>query len=294
MTSNDDAPGEPLAPEQADADSDLDALLAESESTEIEDAEDFEHPQDASEPVHPGPEVNVGHFERGASVTLGTALLALALSGARRRRALPLALLGGYLSWRGVTGRCAVYDALDTGSAEDEEDERLDAGAHDDVSLEAAATVARAPEEVYAFFRRLSNAPRFMAFVESVEEIDGTLSRWTARMPDGAPFGWESEILEDRPGELIAWRSQPGALVHHAGAVRLRPAPGGRGTEVRLDIEFSPPGVPLGRAVAALLGSGAEYAVEEDLRRLKQLLEAGETATTAGQPRCRLEPAARA
>jgi uncharacterized membrane protein len=85
--------------------------------------------------------------------------------------------------------------------------------------------------------------------------------------------------------------------VHHAGAVRFRPAPGGRGTEVRLDIEYDPPGaatlrLAVGRSIARLFGSATEYVVEEDLRRLKQLLEAGETATTRGQPRCS-QPASR-
>ena len=240
-----------------------------------------EAPEDA---FHAGPEVNVGGFERGASVTLGTALLALALSQRRARGAFAFGLLGAYLSWRGATGHCTLYEALDTGTAEDEEDERLDAGGHDDVSIEAATTIARPPDEVYAFFRRLENAPRFMAFIEAVQEKEAKRSRWVARTPTGQILEWEAEIIEDRPGELIAWRSDPGRLVHHAGAVRFRPAPGGRGTEVRLDIEYDPPGAAVGRSIARLFGSATEYMVEEDLRRLKQILEAGETATTRGQP----------
>lgn len=244
----------------------------------------------ASAQAHPGPEVNVGDFERGASIAVGTALVALALSQRRAAGALSFGLLGAYLSWRGATGHCALYDALDTGSAEDEEDERLDAGGHDDVSTDASATIACPPDEVYAFFRRLENVPRFMAFIESVQEVDETRSRWVARTPGGQVLDWEAEVLEDRPGELIAWRSRPGALVHHAGAVRFRPAPKGRGTEVRLDVEFEPPGAPLGRALAHVLGSATEYLAEEDLRRLKQILEAGETATTRGQPRGAARP----
>jgi uncharacterized membrane protein len=244
--------------------------------------------------AHPGPDVNVGDFERGASITIGTALLALALSRRRAPAALTLALLGGYLSWRGARGHCALYELIDTGTAGDEEDERLAAGGHDDVSTEAAITIGRPPEEVYAFFRRLENAPRFMAFIEGVQVLEERRSRWMARTPAGQILTWEAEILEDRPGALIAWRSEPGAPVHHAGAVRFQPAPGGRGTEVRLDLEYDPPGAPLGRAVARLFGSAAEYLVEEDLRRLKQILEAGEIATTRGQPQCQAERAARA
>lgn len=253
---------------------------------EVSDLDDADGGDDDEGPVHPGPEVNIGHFERGASISLGLALLALALGQRRVRGAFTFGLLGSYLSWRGATGHCALYDALDTGSAEDEEDERLDAGGHDDVSIEAAATIACPPDEVYAFFRDLENLPRFMAFVDSVQPIDDTHSRWVGRSPSGGPLEWEAEILEERPGELIAWRSRPGAPVHHAGAVRFRPAPRGRGTEVRLEVEFQPPEAPLGRALAHVLGAASEYMAEEDLRRLKQILEAGETATTRGQPRC--------
>jgi uncharacterized membrane protein len=253
--------------------------------TSIDETSDAgEEDYGAEDARHAGPDVNVGGFERGASLTMGTALLALALSQRRARGAFAFGLAGAYLAWRGVTGHCPVYEALDTGTAEDVDDERLDAGGHDDVSIEAAATIARPPDEVYAFFRRLENAPRFMAFIESVQEVDATRSRWVARTAAGQTLDWEAEILEDRPGQLIAWRSDPGGLVRHSGAVRFRPAPGGRGTEVRLDVEYDPPASAIGRSLAVLFGSATEYRVEEDLRRLKQILEAGETATTRGQP----------
>jgi uncharacterized membrane protein len=262
--------------------------------TSIDDAADVTEDDGGAEDArHAGPDVNVGGFERGASVTLGTALLALAFSRRRVPGAFAFGLAGAYLAWRGATGHCPLYEALDTGTAEDDDDERLDAGGHDDVSIEAAATIARPPDEVYAFFRRLENVPRFMAFVESVQPTGATRSRWVARTPTGQTLDWEAEILEDQPGQLIAWRSDPAALVHHTGAVRFRPAPGGRGTEVRLDVEYDPPGSAVGRSIAVLFGSATEYRVDEDLRRLKQILEAGETATTRGQPQCPPEAADR-
>jgi uncharacterized membrane protein len=141
--------------------------------------------------------------------------------------------------------------------------------------VEAATTIARLPADVYAFVRRLENAPGYMAFIESVEWLDDVRSRWTARLPSGRRVAWEAEILEDQPGALIAWRSRPGSLVHHAAALSLRPAPDGVGSEVRLDVEFEPRGTRLGRALARLFGSALEYPVGEDLRRLRALLETG-------------------
>ena len=240
--------------------------------------------EDLAAADHPGPEVNVGQLERAVSITLGTALVALALSRRRSAGALTVGVFGAYMAWRGARGHCALYELLDTGTAEDDEDDRLAAGGHDDVSVEGAITIARGPEEVYAFCRALENAPRFLAYVESVRTLEGGLSRWLARTAAGTPLEWEAEVLEDLPGRLFAWRSRPGSPVHHAGALRFQPAPGGRGTEVRLDVEYEPPGAPIARVVARVFASAAEYRIDEDLRRLKQLLEAGETATTRGQP----------
>jgi uncharacterized membrane protein len=229
-------------------------------------------------------EVNVGVAERGVSVTLGAALIAFAASRRRPFSSLLLAAAGAWLAHRGITGRCAVYDQLDMGTAEDDEEERLDAGSHDDLSVEVAITIGRPVPEVYAFWRRLENFPLFMKNVVSVTERGGGRSVWVARGPAGETWQWESEILEDRPGELLVWRSLPGAEVHHHGAVRFQDAPAGRGTEVRVGIEFLPPGGIAGRVVARLARRLPAHRVEEDLRRLKQMLEAGETPI-AGFPR---------
>lgn len=229
--------------------------------------------------------MNVSATERGVSVTLGVALLAFA--GARRRplSSLVLAGFGAFLAHRGITGRCAMYEALDYGSLDDDEDDRLDAGAHDDGSVEAAVTVFRPVDEVYAFWRKLENVPRFMKSVESVVELDAIHSRWTARLPGGVRVEWDAEILEDRKGELIVWRSLPGSEVHHHGAVRFAQGPPGRGTEVRVSMEFQGPGGLLARTAARVLHRGPEIVLADDLRRLRQILEAGETATVDGQPR---------
>jgi uncharacterized membrane protein len=229
-------------------------------------------------------DVNVGAAERGVSVTLGAALLAFAAARRRPFSSLLLVAAGAWLAHRGVTGRCAVYEQLDMGTVDDDDEERLDAGSHDDVSVEVAITIARPVAEVYAFWRRLENFPLFMKTIVSVTERGGGRSLWIARGPAGKTWEWESEILEDRPRELLVWRSVPGSGVHHHGAVRFQEAPTGRGTEVRVGIEFLPPGGVAGRVVARLARRLPEHQVEEDLRRLKQMLEAGETPV-AGFPR---------
>jgi uncharacterized membrane protein len=229
-------------------------------------------------------EINVGVAERGVSVTLGAALIAFAASRRRPFSSLMLAAAGAWLAHRGITGRCAVYEHLDMGTAEGDDEERLDAGAHDDLSVEAAITIGRPVAEVYAFWRRLENVPLFMKSILSVTERGGGRSTWVARGPAGGTWEWEAEILEDRPGELLVWRSRPGSEVRHHGAVRFLEAPAGRGTEVRVGIEFFPPGGIAGRVVARMARRLPAHEVEDDLRRLKQMLEAGETPI-AGWPR---------
>jgi uncharacterized membrane protein len=226
----------------------------------------------------------VGTAERGVSVTLGAALIAFAAARRRPVSSLFLAAAGAFLAHRGVTGRCAVYEQLDMGSVEAGDEERLGAGAHEDHSIEVAITIARSPEEVYAFWRRVENFPLFMDNIISVTETGGGRSHWAARGPAGETWEWDSEIVEDRPAELLVWRSLPGSEIHHHGAVRFVAAPAGRGTEARVGIEFLPPGGFAGRALARLARRVPQHEMAEDLRRMKQILEAGETPI-AGFPR---------
>jgi uncharacterized membrane protein len=136
-------------------------------------------------------------------------------------------------------------------------------------------TVARPRDEVYRFWRRLENAPAFMADVESVEVLDAGRSRWSARGPVGPVVSWEAELLADVPGERLAWRSIEGSPVRTEGEVRFEAAPGGRGTEVRLDLRYGPADGAGGRAAAFLWKAAAAHQIEADLRRCKQLIETG-------------------
>lgn len=139
-----------------------------------------------------------------------------------------------------------------------------------------SVTVAKPPAEVYGFWRELRNLPRFMEHLEAVEPLDGNRSRWRAKAPAGTTVEWEAEITEDRPGELISWRSVADSEVDNIGTVRFAPAPGDRGTEIQVELRYDPPAGKLGALVAKLFGEAPEQQVASDLRRLKQVLETGE------------------
>ena len=151
-----------------------------------------------------------------------------------------------------------------------------DTGAHGGMSQVNTLTINRPPEEVYSFWRDFQNLPRFMSHLESVQVIDDRRSHWVANTRTGATVEWDAEITEDRPNQFIAWRSLDGADVDNWGTVRFDPAPGNRGTEVRVEIEYNPPGGALGAGIAKLFGDAPEQKIKGDLCRFKQVMETGE------------------
>ncbi|WP_207477901.1 SRPBCC family protein [Arenibaculum pallidiluteum] len=166
------------------------------------------------------------------------------------------------------------------------------------VQVRRVITINRPREEIYAFWRDLRNLPRFMSHLEAVETIDDRRSHWRATGPGGTSVAWDAEITEDRPNELLAWRSMPGADVDNAGWVRFEAAPGGRGTVVRVDLHYTPPAGRVGAMVAKLFGRSPDQEVQEDLRKLKQVMETGEVTKSdatfgrlrhPGQPPTRAE-----
>jgi uncharacterized membrane protein len=150
------------------------------------------------------------------------------------------------------------------------------AGAHGGLSQVNTITINRSPEEVYKFWRDFRNLPRFMTHLESVEVTGETRSHWVAKALGGGIVEWDAEITEDRPNQSIAWRSLEGADVDNWGSVRFDQAPGKRGTEVRVEIEYNPPGGALGAGIAKIFGQAPEQKIKDDLFRFKQVMETGE------------------
>lgn len=150
--------------------------------------------------------------------------------------------------------------------------------------IEKSVIIGKPPEECYRYWRTLENLPRFMRDLESVRPLDERRSHWVLRGPGAARIEWDAEIIEDRPGERLAWRTLNGAAVRHAGAVHFTAAPAGRGTLVRVTMHYSPVGGRMSRVLARVLGHDPDSKVKEDLRQLRQMLETGEVPTTRGQP----------
>jgi uncharacterized membrane protein len=157
---------------------------------------------------------------------------------------------------------------------------QLSSSSNQGIHAQGACIVNLPPEEVYNFWRDFQNLPRFMRHLESVVDMGDGRSRWKAKGPAGMEVEWDATIIADVPGEVITWRSLEGSDVDNAGAVRFERATGGRGTIIKVNIEYNPIGGVLGAAVAKLFGEEPEQQLDDDLRRFKQVMEVGEVVVS--------------
>jgi uncharacterized membrane protein len=233
-------------------------------------------------------ETNIAGVERWASAIGGAALAAYGLRQLREDRGVAGALIAAAAT--GLIYRGAVANrppsAAGINTAGDAGDTRSALGGPRGVHAEEAVTIARRPAELYDVWRDFSSLPRFMDHLVSVQPLGNGRSRWVARAPAGRTVAWDAAIIKDVPGELISWRTLPGSRVVSAGSVWFRETQD-RGTEVKVHLQYAPPAGKAGATVAWLLGHEPSQTIREDLRRFKQLIEAGEVPTTKGQPRGR-------
>ncbi|MEO6391074.1 MAG: SRPBCC family protein [Pyrinomonadaceae bacterium] len=152
------------------------------------------------------------------------------------------------------------------------------------VHLETSIAINRSPEELYGIWRDFKMLPLIMSNLESVTDLGGGKSHWVAKGLAGTKVKWDAETIQDKPNELIAWQSLDGSEVPNAGSVRFQPGPKGRGTYVRVTLNYAPPAGQVGAIIAELFGFDPAQLIKEDLQRFKQMMEAGEVATTEGQP----------
>lgn len=236
----------------------------------------------------PGNVINVGGIERLACAITGGALAAY---GFRRRSVggLFLTLAGAALLHRGSSGHCNSYKALGINTARSR---RHDAPVARDVHIEKSINIDKSPEELYRFWRQFENLPRFMKHLESVSSSGLNRWHWVAKGPAGTKVEWDAEVYNEKPNELIAWRSLEGADITNAGSVHFEPASNRRGTIIKVVLNYNAPGGKVSALLAKVFGQEPGQMIEEDLRRLKQVLETGEVATIEGQPSGRAEEAA--
>jgi uncharacterized membrane protein len=221
------------------------------------------------------PDGSVSNTERWASIVGGSAMVLLGLQN-RSLRGILTALAGGSLAYHGATAQKSITETV--GEA---------ISLQKSIKVEKTVTINKHVGELYAFWRNFENLPTFMKHLRSVNVVDERRSHWIANAPLGATVEWDADIITDQQNHLIAWTSVEGADVENSGFVRFQQAPAGRGTEVKVVLEYSIPGGALAATIAKLFGEEPEQQIGDDLRRFKMLMETGEIATTEGQSRGR-------
>ena len=238
----------------------------------------FEH-QSPWRPQLTSERANITDRERVGSATVGAALITYGLKRRDWMGALS-ALTGAALLYRGATGYCQVSDSVGRNTRAEQDTKEALAGPRG-VNVCEAVTIQRSAAELYREWRNLEALPEVMKHLESVREMSDGTSHWAARGPAGKVFEWDAEILQDIPGQLLSWRSLPGADVISAGSVNFDEVPGG-GTRVTVRLQYDPPGGKIGAYVAWLMRQEPSQQIREDLQEWQRRIETGSVPTAAG------------
>ena len=220
---------------------------------------------------HPG--MNLSDVERWTSILAGAGLLLYAVRH-RRAAGFLVGALGAGLMARGSSGHCPVYAAAQLSTRHDGRD--AFSGPRG-VLVHKTMVINRPVEDVYRFWRDLSNLPRCMNHLESVTPLGNGRSHWIAKGPAGMRIEWDAEIINEEENRVIGWRSLEHADVVSAGSVNFRECDGG--TEIVVRLQYSPPAGRMGALIAKLFGEEPSQQIQEDLHRMKQCLEMGDAAT---------------
>lgn len=211
------------------------------------------------------PDANVGHSERLFTMLAGAALLGYAW----RKGSKGLGFASAGLLLRGVTGYCPGYAAMGVNHADSKDALSGGRGIH----VRESIVINASAEEIYRFWRQLERLPEVMPHLARVEPLDARRSRWTAKAFDAVPITWEAEIINEVPYETIGWSTLPGQAIQHAGSVTFKPARSGRGTEVRVHLQYAAPGGRAASWLAWLAGEDPARLTREGVRALKRRLE---------------------
>jgi uncharacterized membrane protein len=221
-----------------------------------------------------GERVNVGNGERIVSALAGGLL---AMWGLRRRGTVGYgaAAIGTELLYRGTTGHCHAYSAMGVSTRENSRTGQPSDVNHDRaVDVRHGVIIDRPRQELYAIWRDFSTLPQFMMHLERVDVLSPTISHWVTKGPAGTKVEWDAEIVDEREGEWIAWRSIEPAQVANNGTVMFRDLGRDR-TEVFVTLEAQPPAGKLGDLVARMFGRSPQQEVRQALDRFKKMIESG-------------------
>lgn len=202
---------------------------------------------------------NVGLTERFVSVFAGAILMSKGLKNPFK----PKFLYGAYLTYRGFTGRCLVYEQL-----------AIDSNKPQAINIRGEFVIDKLPMDVYSYWRNLNNLPGSLKYLMDVKMIDEHLSHWKSKVLGNLiPVDWKAEIVKDEPGHLIGWQSTTDSVLKHVGKVEFDPTPDGTGTVLKIVLSYHPPVGGLGIGVARLLNPYFEQLLHQEINNFKHEIE---------------------
>jgi uncharacterized membrane protein len=213
-------------------------------------------------------------LERWLTLAASAAVMAYGVSR-RSAAGTCLAVAAVPLAYRGATGEWPRLPNI-SGTAED--DTRTALSGERGTHVRETVRVEKPVAEVFRFWRQLENFPCFMSYLDEVTDLGNGRSHWVAKGPADIKVEWDAEIINEVENKVIGWRSLPGADVVTAGSVNFKPAFDGRGTEVSVHLQYEPPAGKAGTLIASFFGVEPSQTIHEDLHRVKDMLEAGETS----------------
>ena len=216
---------------------------------------------------------NMSEAERWLSIAAGLGLAGYGLSKQKGFAGWALVGFGALLVRRGASGHCHTYELFGINTAGTGQDTRRALGGRSGVVVDESVTINQPIETLYRFWRNLENLPQFMRHLDSVERITDTLSRWRAKGPGNTVVEWNAEIINEVPNKVIGWQSLEGSDVVSAGSVNFDDQGQGRGTRVRVRLQYNPPGGKVGAAIVRLLGRDPATEIREDLLQFKHMVE---------------------
>ena len=217
-------------------------------------------------------QISYSEVERWVTLATAAALMTYGFS----RRTFPgmcLAVAAAPLAFKGVSGSWPLGNGAFTS-----DDTRVALSGNRGIHVRESIRLEKPIAEVYRFWRSLENLPRFMRHVRRVTDLGNGRSHWEAEGPADVKVAWDAEIINDVENSVIGWKSLPGSDVVTAGSVNFSTVRAGRSTQVSVHLQYSPPAGRAGKLLSAVFGRNPESMIREDLRQLKQLLEAGEIA----------------
>ena len=202
---------------------------------------------------------NVGLTERFVSVFAGAILLSKGL----RNPFKPKFLYGAYLTYRGFTGHCLLYEQLS-----------IDGTKPQAINIRGEFIIEKPASEVYSYWRNLNNLPGSVSHLLDVKMIDEHLSQWKSKvLKNMLPVNWEAEIVKDEPGKMIGWRSTESSNLQHVGKVEFDPTPDGAGTLLKIVLSYHPPVGGVGIGIARLLNPYLEHLLTKEIKTFKHEIE---------------------